>query len=538
MLKVVVADDEKLQREGIARHVPWQDLRMELVGCARDGEEALALIERYGADILITDIQMPRLNGLELSAKAREQYPSLKIIIISGYEEFEYARSAIELNAYSYMLKPIGIRQLIEKLVQLGDRLELQNKSEANLALMRKQLEESRPLLLNKFIKDLLFGFLVHEDTISNRAELFSFSMTESGCSIVLVQLEDIPEQQVSTTSHQLLMLELHRDLLEFLSPDNRGFALLSKENELIVLLLHNTVDEASLPQRLDELRSNLHRNFPHRITLSVSDVKNTLSQLQEGYKEAVAASRQKFYLGKGSTFYYADLEAEALPPASLAVPVEQLMADVGVGLHVNIAGHLEAILQQIPILSGVREHALRSFGFQIVSDIHQKVYAMKEKMDIIFGENAHLWESVAAFDTIPEAREWLTDTLTTLAMYIYNKRSYKHADVVETIINVLENQYSEPITIEELAKKVFLTPNYICNIFKENVGESIIDYLTKVRMKHAKLLLTSTGCKIYEIAEQTGFNNTSYFSFVFKNMFGVSPKEFRETGWTGTGNG
>lgn len=538
MLKVVVADDEKRQREGIARHIPWQELQLELIGCAKDGREALALMERHGADILITDIRMPGMDGLELCASASERYPELKVMIISGYDEFEYARAAIELNAYSFMLKPINIRQLAERLGKLGAQLERHRQSETDLALMQQQLEESRPLLLDKFAKDLLFGRLRHEDTIANRALTLSFSIPESGCSIVLMQLEDIPEQDVSRTAHQVLMLELQRDLTELLAPGKRGLAFLSKEDELILLLFHPSPDQRALSLLLEELRTCLHRKFPGRTTISVSGVKRTFAELQAGYQEAEAASRQKFYLGKGSTIHYADIDAEALPAVSLAGSVERLMADVGTGQHARIAEQLDEILCHIPYSAGIGAHALRSFGFQIVSDIYKQLYAMNTQIDAVFGENARLWESAAAFDTVPEAREWLTNALTTLSLHIYSKRSRKHADVVDTILDVLDNRYREPITIEELAKKVFLTPNYICNIFKENVGESIIDYLIKVRMKHAKQLLIGTRCKIYEVAEQTGFNNTSYFSSVFKGMFGVSPKEFREVGYAESGNG
>ncbi|MFC3798940.1 response regulator [Cohnella sp. GCM10012308] len=537
MLKVVVADDEKIQREGIARHIPWQELQLELAGCAKDGREALALMELQGADILITDIRMPGMGGLELCASARELYPELQIMIISGYDEFEYARAAIELNAYSFMLKPINIRQLAEKLGKLAIQLEQHRRSEADLAAMHRQLEESRPLLLDKFAKDLLFGRLRHEDTIANRAQTLSFSIPESGCSVVLIQLEDIPKEDVSRTAHQLLMLELQRDLSELLAPGNRGMAFLSGEDELIALLFHESPDEQALSLQLEALRTCLHSRFPRRATISASGVKRTFAELEDGYREAEAASRQKFYLGKGSTIRYADFDADTLPPASLAGAVERLMADVGTGQQARIAEQLDEILRHIPYSAGIGAHALRSFGFQIVSDIYKQAFAMNVQIDAVFGENALLWESVAAFDTVPEAREWLTEALTTLATHVYGKRSRKHADVVDTILDVLDNRYGEPITIEELAKKVFLTPNYICNIFKENVGESIIDYLTKVRMKQAKALLIGTRCKIYEVAEQTGFNNTSYFSSVFKGMFGVSPKEFREVGYAESGN-
>jgi len=532
MLKVVIADDERIQREGISRHIPWNELQMELVGSAEDGDEALSLIETYQVDILITDIMMSGLNGLELSKQAQELNPQLKIMIITGYDEFEFARSAIELKAYSFMLKPINIRQLKDKLEKLGAQIVSERKSESESLLMRKQLEESKPLLVEKFIKDLVYGYLENEDTVSKRAEALSVTFPENGYNLLLIQIDNGQEQHHSEVDHQLLFLRFYHYLLEAYS--DTGMTLMSKENEFILILYDTCQDENQTLQQIDRIRESLHDLFNKTITISVSRKKNMFFELHEAYREAEIASRQKFYLGKGNTICFQDFYPLINHPVSLEDKIERLIADVGIGKYEQIDKDIDKILKLLPIPSDAREHTLKAFCFRILSDIYKIIYNMDEKVETIYGHEERLWEPIYRFDTIPDAREWLINALTTLSKYIHQKRSRKHSIVVQSIIHVLEQKYDEQITIDELAKTVFLTPSYICNIFKENVGESIIDYLIKVRMKHAKALLTETDAKIYEIAEKTGFNSTSYFSSVFKSMFGVSPREFREAGLSG----
>jgi len=149
----------------------------------------------------------------------------------------------------------------------------------------------------------------------------------------------------------------------------------------------------------------------------------------------------------------------------------------------------------------------------------------MNEKIERVFGEEDTLWSKVYRFDTIPDVCQWVKNIVKMVTQHIFKKRSEKNSSIIDSLINILEGNYHRQITINEIAKKVYLSPSYICTLFKESMGESIIDYLTKLRLKHAQRLLADKSLNIYEVAEKTGFNSTSYFSVVFKNAYGISPK-------------
>lgn len=528
MLKVIIVDDERIQREGIMKHVSWQDYDMQVVGCAADGVEALELAETCRPDILITDVKMPRMNGIELAQKIKELLPNIIILIISGYEEFEYARAAIDLNAHAFILKPINMG----KLRQCLEKINLLNQSEQclqqEIAEMKQRLEESKPVLRDSFLKDLACGFLKDENVIRRRAEYLAVPLPEKDYYVIVVQVDN-PLEDTNEEKNQLFYLNLSKSIHESYSRCCKGISVRVKDNEFVIVLFGQDVKDIDSYGIVQNIKEEIERKSNYTITIGVSEPINNIIYINEGYRQAELAVRQKYYLGRGKVIFFNDIKAGESAPGSLDEKYEGLMEKITLGDN-NMVGQTVDDIFALFARTSVQEQYVKAFCFRLMSDIYRIVYEMNEKMEDIFGEEDIVWSKIYRFDTIPDVRMWVKNIITAVSNYIYNKRSRKNSNVVDTIIKILEDRYYEQITIEELAGKVYLTPNYICNLFKENIGESIIDYLTKVRMRHAQRLLADPGIKIYEVAEKTGFNSTSYFSIVFKNSFGISPKEYRDS--------
>ncbi|WP_139995482.1 response regulator [Paenibacillus paridis] len=416
-LSVFIADDERIQREGIVKHVPWQQLGMTIAGTAEDGEEALQKIGLLQPDILITDIKMPNMNGLELAAAVRQRYPRTRVIIISGYNEFEYARTAIELSANAYLLKPVNFDELLEVLRSVAAACLDEQRNDSERQNLSRMLEDNKPAVTGQFLRDLLYGQLLDPHAIADKA-LYLGIPEEGDFSLIIMVFEETNAGSGSSDRnkrqiYQTAQMKLKEFGKRFLWAG--GFA---DEQELLWVVC---ASETGTREMLDHFRKDVNDTLHLNVTAGVSRVKSALSELPEAHREATIAVSQRFHVGKNLTFYNGDA---------------------------------------------------------------------------------------------------------------INGR--KNAEPVIRIKEIIEQQYAGTITVDELAKLVFLTPNYISNLFKEQTGETIIDYLTKIRMRHAAKLLEDPSCKIYEIAERTGFNSTSYFSVVFKNIYGQSPKEYRESlkGW------
>lgn len=528
MLKVIIADDERMQRAGIAKHVRWQDFGMTVSGLASDGVEALELIRTCTPDVLITDIKMPRMNGLELAKQAKAAQPGLKVIIISGYDEFEYARTAVEIDAFVFLLKPVQMNKLQQELERIGNVIAIEKRTAQEMNVMRHQLEESKPLLVDRFIKHVLYGFLKDPDLIQARAEFLQIHVPDHGYHLLMLQTDYSADQNVTEAGHHLNFLYMQQDLDRHFAHRHLGIPIHSKENEFVLILFHqgNVHHEPQL--QIDHIR-RLFVHIDDCLTISVSNRKTRLNELFEAYKEVETAARQKCYVGKGKTIYYADTRHEQTLPVTFDHTYEQLVQAISIGNKNQVSRLLHHLFVELSESNSVPMQAVKLLCFRLMGDMYKIFYEMNEKVESVYGDGYSLWNKVYSYDTLPEVRDGVRDMVQLAVDHIFSKNSRKHNSIVTDIIRMLEERYREPISLEEISRHVYLTPNYISNIFKEHVGESITDYLTKTRMKHARRLLADPMLRIYEVAEQTGYNSTSYFSVVFKSTFGFSPKEYRD---------
>jgi len=534
LLNVIIADDERIQREGIARHVDWEAYGMQVAGLAEDGLQALELMERSGVDLLITDIKMPKMSGLELAERARQVNPQVKILIISGYNDFEYARTAIELKAYAYLLKPIMMDQLEQELDQLHAVMMQERHMQQTFASLQEQLQESQPLLAEKLFQHILHGFLKDEETIRHRMAALSLPIPAHGYDLLLLQI-DAPQDPPRTDAQTELayMQQLYAQLARLpVIGSGQGQAFQSKEDEYVILLYaSDTQASPRTDEIIREVRETLQLPYRDRLTIGVGNRRVRLSQMHEAYKEAEAAARQKFHLGRGKTIYYRDIETDQPVAANLDACYEQMIQAVEVGNSELTEQAVLAIFEEFARMSASAKPYVRTFCYRMISDLILMLQDANEKLEAVFGEEHDLWTRMDACDTLSDYHAWLRETALAVCQRLSAKRTRKNGAVIDKIVHLLETHYAEPITIDELAKRIHLTPNYISNLFKAHIGESIIDYLTRIRMKRAIQLLKDESVRIYEVAEQTGYNSTSYFSVVFKNMYGISPKDYRDQG-------
>ncbi|MCQ6562280.1 response regulator [Paenibacillus mendelii] len=535
MLKVMIVDDEKRQREGLLKHIPWEDYGMQVVHCAANGVEALEAARDNWPDLVITDVKMPRMNGLELSKALKAEQPDCKIIIISGYEEFEIYKSAIELQAQSFLMKPIVLRKMKEELAKINSVFEAERSSRQELRLLQEQLEASKPLLVDQFVRDLLGGFATDETAISERAAFLSLPLPSAGYYILSIRPDERSLKQAVEEpdgGRQEFHFALYRLLAEMAvrfggmltAYKEGGYGLIAEADESRDLLT----------DRIDAEKVLIEEKLSRTLTIGISKWKGSIGEAGEGYREAEMALRQRFYLGKGKTIFFDDLGPLGTVPPDLEQTYQDMVSSAAIGDHPRMETRLDEILTGVLRLPpALQEQHMKVLCFRVISDVQRILHDSGERSRAAAARDgvmpASAWDDANRLGSILDMRDWVAGRLSAMVHHIHGDRSSRHSTVIHKVKQILESDYGQSITIQDLAQKVFLTPNYLCNVFKEHVGESIIEHLTKIRMKHAKQLLAGTPLKIYEIAEQTGFKSLSYFGLVFKNMFGLSPKEYRD---------
>jgi len=521
MYKVLVVDDEFRQRMGIVKHVDWKSLNVKQVESAENGLQALEIAKELMPDILITDIKMQGMDGLELIEKMTELVPGLKSIIISGYDEFEYARAAIELKAQVYILKPVNLQKLHDELKKLIALCENERLAKDEYIQLKEYLEQSKPLLIDKFLKDLLYGNYVDNTSIERQIKLLDIDKLNANYYIALFSISESEPGQAANYSENIMIA--HKLNMKFKDIPNIMFTQIG-DNKFVLFI--SAISDKAI-DIVYNIKEYINNTFGVAVTVGVSEEMKGLLHVHEAYNQATKALREKFFIGEDKViFYKSRTNEEAI--YNIDEIYKELLNCVEIG---DCNGGQQCITEIFNIFTKYYVNMLyiKTFCFRLTGDLYKLVYDLDGRIEDIFGNENSVIDKMYRFDTIVDVKMWITNVVIAITEYVGDIKRKNYNSVIEQVKSIINEKYFEDIKIEDLAKEVYLSPNYLCNLFKEEVGVSIIDYLTTVRINFAKKLLKTSDKKMYEIAEMTGFNSASYFSNVFKNITGLSPKEYRE---------
>ena len=532
MLRVVLVDDEEIIREGLAQGFPWQEAGFAIVGTAEDGEEALKVVAETDPDVVITDIKMPFIDGLEFIARIKPERPDLYIIIISGHDEFHYAQKALKLGADDYILKPIDLDYLRVLLRSIQSDFAERKKKAAEVGALRERLSENLPLLREHFFRELAAG-KVNASGLPAQIKGYQLELRRY-CIAVVLQLDDYYLTVAGRTEEERKAFDesFARLIRANLGDDPLAFAYENQPFEFTVFV----TEEA--PQPLQTKAAGLIARIraaiadEYTITAAVGTVKDSVLLFSESCQEAAEALNYKFILGKDRDLYFGDV----------VVPAEQRPAFEGLGYQeaelmtaVRLADAALIRRQLGALIAEIREHGVSSRVYlrMVVSSIYLQALQVIKKTDCspeeIFDHPLDVYQKIIAHQTIDGMAGELERVLVRVVDFINVKKGRKFYQVIAKAQEYLAQNYTrDDLSLEEVAGAVHMSSCYFSLIFKQETGNSFVDYLTKVRIEKAKELLLVSDSRSYEISYQIGYNNPTYFSTLFKKYVGVSPTEFR----------
>ncbi|WP_059049844.1 response regulator [Paenibacillus senegalimassiliensis] len=535
MYKAIIVDDEESVREGLQHHLDWQAFDIEVVGTAQDGVQALALVEEVLPDIVVTDVRMPQMDGIQLTKQLSARNPFIKIVFVSGHDDVDYLRNALQVKAIDYILKPVRIDELHEVIESVIKQLQAEEQGRLRIADMRSKLSLSMPLLREKFLMSLIKDGLKYQpDQVQERLEFLGLKLpVDADYWIISVSLDgqkELAEQQTEA-SRQLVSYAIMNVCQELIDQYMGGYIIENRDGEYIGILWSEQADdpEDGLYFLATEIRDNLERWLGVSVTIGVGERVNGLAELPLSYSYAREAVQQKWYLGGQRIItldHYASREDEY-------PRVEHGSNDVFVSaMRTGDAAELKEELRQIfgqwarhrhkgviYVRNITLEWLLIANRLLIELQIHDAETDSKEK---------ELFERLYRLETLSELEQAVTGYLLEICEKIRDKRRTKPKNAVERIRQVIGAKYGEDLSIEKIAEEVFLSPTYMCFFYKQETGETVVEYLTKVRMEKAKEMLRDPAIKFYEIASKVGYMNPSYFSKLFKKHTGVTPSAYR----------
>ncbi len=531
MLKVVLVDDEEIIREGLLVSVPWEKLGFNVVGQAEDGEQAAQVIEETNPDVVITDIKMPFVDGLQLIEMVKPRYQDLYIIIISGHDEFQYAQKALKLGAFDYILKPIDLDYLETLLRRIGRDNEQRCLKDGEVYTLKEKYASNLPLLRERFLWDII-NENIEEQKFTSRLE--DLKLIREQCYVVLiVQLDNyyVITSEMDDAQRRL-MEKSFGETVKGLCPVEQSMVLSAKAvHELVIIVWSSNAEEikTALAGLSEKIHQKIRELDKFTVTIGIGNIAMSLDSLAQSYRQAGEILDDKFVLGKNCDLYFKDLRQ--LPKTELKLndyDETTLVSAIKLGDKQGVNERLAALAANLRTNGG--SHLYMQF---IMGDIYrQALKVLKEaggSGEELFNDPLEVYHKMIAYQTVEDMTEQLAETLFKIIDYIFMKRNNKFYQSTEKAKEFLKLNYAkEDLTLEDVARHVNLAPSYLSFIFKQEAGTNFVDFLNQIRLEKAKQLLMISDCKSYEVSYKVGYNNPTYFSTIFKKYVGVSPTEYK----------
>lgn len=525
--RVLLADDEEEIRAGISRKIDWNSLGFDLVGEADNGEVALELAEQLCPDVVLTDIKMPFMDGLELCRRLKQSLPAAKLVVFSGFDDFEYARQAVSMGVSEYILKPINAPELTAVLVKLRDQLDQQRMERRDMETLRRRYDESLPILRELFYTRLLDGHLP-SDEIAQRAARYEITIGPGPWTVALAY----PGGPLDETAarDELLLLSVRAFLETHFSLDGCSVrAVLYGDIVALVIELENESSLYPLLRELDRLSRLSQSYLGISLTVGVGRLCRSLEDLHESAEGARSALDYRVLGGGSRIIYIGDLEPQSA--AALSFEEEDQRALSG-AIKLGTAEQVKQVVRTLTERlgqTGLSSSRCYLFLLEMVACLIRLARTGGLKVEEVFGEHFTGVVPISDFSNLEDLRQWLETHCLKLHDLLGRQRLDSTGQLIERAKAFIADHYADAqLNVETLCSHLHLSPTYFSTLFKREVGMSFIAYVTKVRMDRAAQLLQDTDEKTYRIAEQTGYTDPNYFSYVFKRHFGLSPSKFR----------
>lgn len=524
MKKVIIVDDEVQVRKGLRMKIDWTALGYEIIGEAANGLEALHFFKEFSVDLIITDVRMPQMNGIELVKRCRQEFPTTKIILLSGYSEFEYARSAMREGVKHYLLKPIAPDELIETLEKIT--IEWKKEYLVNQSVFRlkqkvdRQLQEEQEQYLLQLAKEDFIDIVAIRQSIK-QLKLDHFLQEEQPFHFISVELRNSKRNPHTPKDlwepFRMLCREIAKE-----RGDTYCFYDPSYSN-----MIHFVESSSSIQsrQRLEEEIAHYVKTYMNlEAVIGVGTILTGYANFKKAYRSSLLSWSQS-EIGAHSQILDIHEEKEIF---TFSAEIERKIINSIENNRVDsFKEHIHSLLGR------TQNHSIMSFSFvsnrllflldSLISTYNGGTMEIKQ---LLWNSQQYIWELNAqgkVVDSLQQLGEMMIE-------YVQQERCSVGIETVENVRYYLEHHYGDDISLTALSEKFHINAAYLSELYKSHYGQNLSDYLLHLRMEKAIKLLEEKELKIIDVAQLVGFSSSGYFSTVFKKYYGLSPIDFRKT--------
>lgn len=538
-IKVFLVEDEMVIRRGIKNSIDWEKEGYIFCGEASDGELAYPMIIKEKPDILITDIRMPFMDGLELCKLVKKELPNIKILILSGYDEFDYAKEAIRLGVTEYLLKPISSGKLLEALNGVSESI---RREKEDKDLVRKYMEEMRENTEHekqKFFEQMIAGNLSMADALET-GKKYEMNLSAGMYNLLLFRFTLGKENRKSgeLLGEAEYAIEKLTERLEYVFEFQRGV-----EGWAFLLMADN---EEQMSERVKELSKDLEEIMKNYSTIAyfggIGQPVARLRELEESFREAERALAARFTMELNRIISVEDIrmaqnvdtldDIEITSFGEIEKTRTMLEKFLNSGAEDEIDEFVDVYINELPE-ENLKSVLMRQY---IIMDAYIVMMSFCEKIEGIEGEmqaqSEELKNSMKTIQTLEEIKNYIRMLLKKIIGVRDTISGRRYSDIIEIAKDQIRKTYmSDEISLNTIAAEVGMSPSYFSSIFSKEMGKTFVEYLTEIRMDRAKELLMCSSMKTSKIGYEVGYKDPHYFSYIFKKTQNCTPKEFRARG-------
>ncbi len=522
MYKLMIVEDDVFYRYEIRNFLEWEKLGFTIMAEAMNGKCALEILKTEIPDLVLTDISMPEMNGIELLKQIRKLYPQVKCIVLSSYDDFNFVKDAMKLGAADYILKYDLKEPDIEAMLE-----KIKNEIESERKARKKSqfVAENISIISNDFLRNLLLNKANSRENIQKLWEYAGGMDKPVNITVVVLKFIETREKSYELSRK---ILEANISKLEFVaSVDSDTLAvLLSLEQERSAIRIFEYVT-----RKVTQIYQKLKEQKITGFSLGVSDQLQHIGDIARIFQQAVKAQEQSLYEGYDKVFFYSNLNRKK-ETMNLEASIEKLAEEIHEGQTDRVRQELRLIVENMYQTRPEKKKLQRTF-YLLFHVLYRVSIEENIPSESVLGVKVISEEWYGRFHSIQELEKNLMESYEKLIRKI-DQRDHVGPNPnnrqAAMIMNYIEKNYMKEVSLEILSEELGLTPNYLCKIFKNSTGMKLTQYINQVRIEGAKKLLRNTNMKAHEVAETVGFASASYFSTIFKQVTGKTVSEYKDS--------
>ena len=528
---VLLVDDEEDVIRIIMKKLDWESMGLVIIGHAANGVEALEMAEELSPDIVMTDIKMPYMDGLTLCKKLKELSRTIRVIIFSGFDEFEYAKEAIKMEAAEYLLKPVNAVELKEVFERVKNDLDRELDEKRNTDKLRAYYMESLPVLQESFYMALLEGRIAPEQ-IGRYMDSYQVQLQGPYYVVAVLHISQQSLEEESRMDPFLQAVSVRKFAEEQVEDRWRSRVVIYLGDIIMISQMHSREEMLEYTNEMDRLCRMAKKVCNARITAGIGYLCDNLEQLPLSYQGAKQAVSYRVLYGNTRAISISEVEpaehVELNWEDVYSTYIQQIMKKVRVGEQDGLE---KAISQFTEWLSGeqISMQKYRIVMMELVAELFRFTASHNLNPENVFGGNGEVYSQVLQMESAEVLDRWLRRVCTNLQNAVMNERQDSTKFFVKNAEEYVKEHFADQdLGVDEVCRKLNVSAAYFSTIFKKETGKTFVRYLTDYRMEKAVNMLMTGNEKTYVIAEKVGYAEPNYFSYVFKKQFGMSPSKYK----------